>query len=345
MVSTGRLPHALLFAGPYGVGKSETALELARILLCREGVDSGCRTCSSCTRSIKIEHPDLHLLFPFPALPKKTSDQSKWTDELIGHRKMLAAEHYQPVIYEKGRQIVKVLVSEVHEKLLESSFEGGRKVCVILNAERLNATTANSLLKILEEPPAGVHLILTTERISSVLPTITSRASVIRFRRLKEHEITAGLESMYGPGLEKSASYASLAEGSMKTARAFLTDDKEDIRSRANDMFLSVALKGHEEVLRLSFLHLRTTNTPELEELIGGFSVFTRSVLREKCGIMHRDSDYSEHIQRLAALTDVRALRDLSRRFEDGLEMLGRFVNASTVMTSLFYGIHDTFRQ
>ena len=344
MIETGCIPHALLFVGPYGVGKGETALDLARMLLCENGPDSGCSTCSSCSRSAKIEHPDLHVLFPFRARPKKAENYAAWADELVNHRKILGEESYAPIVYEKGRQIVVDLAGEVHERLQESSFEGGNKVCVILYADRLNPQTANSMLKILEEPPAGVHFILTSERLSSVLPTITSRASVVRFRRFTETEIVSCLENVFGIEPDKSVSYATLAEGSLKTAKAFVFDNKAAVRSKAFDLYKTVALGNSDEVVTQILPFSRSRDVTEAEELIGGFALSTRSVFEKKCGMDCHDGNYSESITMLSGLTDIGALKDLSFRLEEGLEMLGRNVNISTVMTSIFYEINDTYK-
>ena len=133
MMESERIPHSLLFAGPYGVGKGETAFEIARMLLCENGISSGCTTCGSCRRVSKFEHPDLHILFPFKAPPEKAENYEKWMEGIQEHRKLLAEEQYAPVIYEKGRQIVAVLVNEINTWLQESSFEGGYKICVILS--------------------------------------------------------------------------------------------------------------------------------------------------------------------------------------------------------------------
>ena len=123
MLTSGNVPHTLLFAGPYGVGKGEIAFELARKLLCENGPESECATCSACYRASKLEHPDLHVLFPFRRRPESSENQTLWADELFEHRKQLSQEFYPPIIYEKSRQIVKELVADVRERLLESSFE------------------------------------------------------------------------------------------------------------------------------------------------------------------------------------------------------------------------------
>jgi DNA polymerase III delta' subunit len=344
MIETDRIPHALLFVGPYGVGKGEMALEMARMLLCSNGPNSGCSSCSSCIRSSRLEHPDLHVLFPIRAQPKSGDSLASWLDELINHRKVLAEEPYAPIIYEKSRQIVVGLVREVYERLLETSFEGGRKVCIILSAERLNVQTANSLLKILEEPPSSVHFLLTTERLSSVLPTIISRASVVRFRRLTEREIAGYFEKKYGIEPEKSSEYASLAEGSLKTAKAFISENKSVVLSRAFEIYKAIATGGPDEVIGQAFPFNWSRDVIEAEELIGGFALCTRYVLKKKSGLEDRNGEFADTVAALSDATDLKKLQGLSVKLEEGLEMLGRNVNVSTVITSIFYEIYDTYR-
>lgn len=343
MLESDRLPHALLFAGPYGVGKCETALELARMLLCENGPLSGCTGCSSCNRSSRLEHPDLHLLFPFRAEPVKSEDRDKWIEELESQRKVFV-EQYPPVSFDKNRQIVVGLAREIHERLQESSFERGRRVCVVINADKMNPQTANSLLKILEEPPAGVHFIMTAERLSSVLPTIISRASVFRFRRLNEEEIAVFLGEKCGVEPETGKACAAVAEGSLKTAKALAFDKKSDVLSQAYDIYRTVALSGPEEIVGHVFPFSRSRDIAGAEELIGGFALCTRSVLEAKYGMERSGGDMEGVLSSLSEATDLHALHELSVRLEDGLGMLERNVNVSTVMTSIFYGINDAYR-
>jgi DNA polymerase III delta prime subunit len=357
MIESGRMHHTLLFAGPYGVGKGETALELARMLLCENDVNSVSSTtgractsttgyaCGSCVRASKIEHPDLHLLFPYKALPKTSESYDSWLDGLVEHRKRLAEESYAPIVYEKGRQIVVGTVAEVQERLQESSFEGGRKVCVVLGADRFNNKTANSLLKILEEPPRGVHFILTTESLSSVLPTIVSRASIIRFRRLKVNEIEAYLENagITDPG--KRHTWALDSEGSIKTAKAFAFYDKTDIHSQAFEIYTSVALGDSDDVVSHAFPFVRSRNFLETEELVLGFAQCTRSILKAKAGMKPVESGYSGTIEKLSLSTDIPSLHRLSVKLEECLDMLRRNVNISLALTTLYYEIYDTYRK
>ncbi len=344
MLSSGAIPHSLLFAGPHGVGKSETALELARLLLCREGPLSGCSTCGPCGRAAKLEHPDLHVLFPFRAKPQKKEDEGKWSDEYAAHRALLSSGPYPPIFYEKNAQIVSGLVDEVRERLFETSFEGGRRICLVFSADHLNAATGNSLLKILEEPPDGVHFILTAERTSSVLPTIVSRSTVLRFRRLTSAEIAGWLVRYDGIPEEQASSSAMRAEGSLKRAREFATEDAADIRGRAFEIYERAALGSADSVIAESAPFLWSRDVLEAEDLVGGFARLTRAVLRQWAGCASDGNVPVGMVEKLAGRTNPNLLERLGESFEEGLDMLGRNVNISLVMTKVLYAIHDTYR-
>jgi DNA polymerase III delta' subunit len=343
MLETGKIPHALLFSGPYGSGKGEMALEFARMLLCTEGPLSGCDKCSSCYRASRLEHPDLHVLFPFRSRPSTKDKEAEWLGDLQKHHESLK-EDYQPYIYEKARSIVKELVNEVYERLLESSFEGGRRVCIIHLAERLNRTTGNMLLKILEEPPEGVYFILTTERLSSVLPTIVSRSSTLRFRRLTEKEIENYLKIFPDLTEEQRKTSSHFGEGSIKTAKAYALQNKDDKRTRSFEIYRNVALGGQEEVIANASPFQWAKNVPEVEELIRGFALLTRSILEFKAGVCNNEMEHPSALTELAEAANLNSLHRLSVSIESSLEMLGRNVNISMVMTKLLYEINDTYR-
>ncbi len=343
MIESGRIPHTLLFAGPNGVGKGETAFELARMLLCSEGVASGCGSCGSCLRAAKLEHPDLHVMFPFRASPNSSNEYQKWMDSLQEHRELLAREQYAPVVYEKSRTIVMDLVQDVYDRLMESSFEGGRRVCVILYADMLNVKTANTMLKILEEPPDGVHFILTTESLSSVLPTITSRSSIIRFRRLTAREVDAYLAGMGVVDSGQRQSAAAVSDGSLKTAKAVAFSDSAERYARSIGMFVTAATGSSGDIVSAASPFQWSRDYREAEEIVHGFIRLTRKILEAKLGMKAVDDNSMAPVEQLVEKTSVSALNRLSAGLEKALDMLGRNVNIALVMSTIQYEIRDAF--
>ena len=145
--SIGRLPHAMLLDGPPGWGKRFLARQLARSLT--------------------------HLPPRDPATMRFGDDSSD--GDLLAHRDVRILQRSLADSGRLRRQILIDQVRELGEFLVRTAGSGGRRIAIIELAEDLNINAANALLKRLEEPGSGCHLILVSHRISQVLPTIRSR--------------------------------------------------------------------------------------------------------------------------------------------------------------------------
>lgn len=174
------LPHALVFAGPKGVGKRATADALAMRLLCevpRQPHQPACGTCASCVMLTSGTHPDFRLLQP-------EAD--------------VAAEEEGEVPGEGGkkkasRQIRIGQVRELEDFFNIGGHRGGARVCLIEPAEAMNAVVANSILKILEEPSASFYFLMISHRWRNLLPTLLSRSRRIMFAPPADGEALAWL--------------------------------------------------------------------------------------------------------------------------------------------------------
>ena len=194
---SGTLPASLLFHGPRGTGKQRLGLWLAQALLC-ENEDAPCGRCRSCQYSINLTHPDLHWYFPRPRL--KDTDPSV-EDVNDDYRDAIAERMSSNGLYasppgNEGIYIATVRAI-VHEAALCPAM-GKRKVFVIGDAEKMgfqegSEYAANAFLKLLEEPPADTHIIITSSEPGSLLPTIRSRTVAVRVGELNEAEMRAFL--------------------------------------------------------------------------------------------------------------------------------------------------------
>ena len=161
------MASGLLFAGPEGVGKKEFALELARGLICKSG---GCEDCPVCSRIGVFDLPNT----------EKGEDYEKVF--LSGHPDVGLVIPYK-------RNLRVGAIRELEREAIFRPFEGGKRAFIIDDAEKMNDSAANALLKTLEEPPQTTHLILITSRPDSLLQTIRSRCQTIRFAPVAEAEI------------------------------------------------------------------------------------------------------------------------------------------------------------
>jgi DNA polymerase-3 subunit delta' len=138
-IADSKLHHALLTQGPSGIGKSSFVLQLGQLLLCkaRRG-HQVCGQCQSCLLNSATTHPDLHIV-------------------------------------ESDKQIGVDLIRDAIKKLVSSAHMSGAKVLIIYDAHTMTESSANALLKTLEEPTADTFLLLTTDKPERLLPTIKSR--------------------------------------------------------------------------------------------------------------------------------------------------------------------------
>jgi DNA polymerase-3 subunit delta' len=171
MLSEGRVPGALLFAGEEGVGKKQFAIELAKAMNClnKRGVEA-CEVCSACKRISR---------FNFPSAEKAdTWEEIIWTDH--GDVGMVVAP----------KRVLKVQqMRHIEREANYRPFEGRARIFLVEEADRLNDSSSNALLKILEEPPPTSHIILITSRPALLLTTIRSRCQAVRFSPIPAAEI------------------------------------------------------------------------------------------------------------------------------------------------------------
>ena len=181
----GRLSHAYLLVGPRHVGKMSLAVDLAEAVNCL-GVKKPCGECSQCKRITEGLHADVQVMAP-EAQPN-----------------------------EDGRRRVNISIDQVRQVQRDARlkpFEGACRVIIIDGAESLSEEAANSLLKILEEPPDGVILVLLATDASSVLPTITSRCKLLELRPSPLSLVAGELRTRFGVGDEKAEEVARLSGG------------------------------------------------------------------------------------------------------------------------------------
>lgn len=228
-----RIPHAQLFAGPAGVGKLALALAYAQYVSCpnRDDHDS-CGTCPTCLQFNKLQHPDLH--FVFPIIKGDEGDvcdafADKWRGLLTEQRyfdiddwyHVLGTETKQGMIYEKES-------GEIMRKLSLKSFSGGYKIMIIWQPEKMNATCANKILKLLEEPPTKTLFLLVSEHPEQLLSTIISRVQEVRIPRLSESDIAAGIQTVYTWLSDQEAkTVAHMANGSYLVALKIMSESEE----------------------------------------------------------------------------------------------------------------------
>jgi DNA polymerase-3 subunit delta' len=204
LASGGEPSHAYLFHGPGGAGKRSFARALCAELLAAGSPDPD----SARARALAGVHPDLTWVVP------------------SGAHEILVSDVDGPVIAAASKR----------------PFESNRRMFVIERADELGDEAANRMLKTLEEPAPFVHLILLTERLGDVLPTIQSRCQLVRFDAPSIEQVAAAVGEGGAPS-QAALACARLSLGNATRARELASEEGAALRAAA-ERFARAALAG-----------------------------------------------------------------------------------------------------
>jgi DNA polymerase III subunit delta' len=207
-VASGRLAHACLFDGPDSVGKRSAALGLAFAMCCPEEPGRGCGRCDTCHRIATGQHPDVVSFAP-------------------------ATQQY---IIDQAREVVAIASTRPHE--------APARLLILDQADRLNPSSANCLLKTLEEPFPGNHLVLVTSAPDRLLPTIRSRTQRVRFVALSSAALTE-IAVRKGASPQQAETAVALAAGQAgRVLQALESEAESTLWATVNSLRQAAAGKG-----------------------------------------------------------------------------------------------------
>src|SRR5580704_5642344 len=214
----GRIPHAFLIAGPKGIGKATLAYRLARFVL---------------------THPD-------PAAPEVAEATSLAVDPGHPVARHIAAQGQPDLLIlertlnDKGVLHKQIAVDDIRRSVAffgSTAREGGWRIAIVDAVDELNKSSANALLKVLEEPPQRALLLLVSHSAARVPATLRSRCRILTLRPLVETDVAAAVAVATGsPATAPEIVAAAAADGSVARALAFLDGDALELRQRALDL-------------------------------------------------------------------------------------------------------------
>ena len=233
MMNDERIPHALMFCGPQGCGKMPLAMALATQLL----VDSAENKENAKAMLRKWEHPDLHFVYPTIKLPGMSSDHQPVSSDFIKEWRQLIAENVYITINQWMKQIgattQQAVITgaesdELARHLSLKASQGGKKVAIVWLPERMNLTSANKLLKLLEEPPKDTIFIMVSEEPEKLLETIRSRTQRINIKSIETQAIEQALKEKRGVDNETAHRTARTVNGNWNKALEILQAGNEN---------------------------------------------------------------------------------------------------------------------
>jgi len=248
------MPHAVLLHGQTGIGKMDFGLYLAKALLCESGdAQKPCCSCEACHWFDIGNHPDFLGIVPETMINSLPHEQMEGGEALEDKpkrgKKKLDDEADKGD--KKASSYIKVeQIREALEGINTTPHRGRQRVVLINPVEALQAVSANTLLKTLEEPPASTLFILLSDRLDRILPTIRSRCRLVALPRPQKDQALAWLANqLQQAGIKKSSAdiEKALSEsgGSVMNALDYLLgqEDGADV-SQATDTLLGALSQG-----------------------------------------------------------------------------------------------------
>jgi DNA polymerase-3 subunit delta' len=287
-IKLNRLNHAYIFEGVKGTKKFETALFFTKALMCQNKDQdlNPCMECKDCLRTDSMSHPNVFMIEP------------------------------------AGTMIKKDQIKEMINEFSKTSLEVGRRVNIIVEADKFNLSSANTLLKTMEEPGEDIFQIMITENLQSLLPTIRSRGEIIHFKTLDRRLIRdqlkdLGVKSSYANPISQ---YTSDIEAAKKIADDELLVELIDLMIQVYESFDQ---KKSSSII--TFLEESGKVVSELsraEFFLDFMILFQKDIIQSKLG--NQDICYLDHHHLVERIANKSSLDLLKRHLELMLDLSKR---------------------
>jgi DNA polymerase III subunit delta' len=327
MIAKGRLPHAVVLAGAQGTGKYTLALMLAQALNClsptkTDGLPDFCGKCTNCVRIAQSADLDARFAEAVEARENLRETDKKETRIFVQtHPDVLVIPPDPPQMMIKVDQVRRVI-----ETIYYRPAEGRERVYIFTDSA-LMKEAANSLLKVLEEPPEFATIFLLTENAGELLPTIRSRSMTFTLGALAAEEIEKYL-TRHRPEWKPAqrALVGRLSEGAAGRARSFDLAAYDAARGDALAILKSALAGGeHSALFKITESYRAGAEGKEkIEGLIRTLYSLLRDLMFIQSGApeMIRNTDISTELKRLAESADfdwVAAASDRLAEVERGM--------------------------
>ena len=311
MQQEDRIPHAMLFCGADGVGKSLVAEALAGVILCHAPVhNQACGHCKACRALAAGTHPDFFQI--------------------------------QPESETKAAPAIRIeAVRKLQEEIARIPLLSERRVVIMQEADKMNEAAANCLLKTIEEPSGQIVFILLTSRPSALLDTIISRCMRVEFGILQPEELVAILHQQ---GIKEplAGKLASIADGSVSKALAMQDEELLNLQAQAFDLASAAGTLGVEQLLQLA-KEMSSHSREKLIQWLGFLAMIYRDLLMLYSGSglpLYNQSD----IDRLSSLLNKyhqQELLQLLQLVQDYQKRLGSNVNTQLCLEGFLIRINN----
>ena len=292
----GTTRHAYLFAGPSGVGRRTLALRLAQALNCTQPIEPGipCGQCRDCKQIEAMQHPDLTIV---------QADS-------------------------EGGTLKVDQVREARRTLTLKPYQSKYRVTIFLRFQEANDSAANALLKILEEAPSYVLLVLTADHPEQLLPTIVSRCEVLRLRSLPLEAVESFL-SERGANQDQARLIAHISGGRLGYALR-LMQDPSALEFRNEKLSEAQSFITAARVDKFAYAEKLFKDKDAMRNVLLLWLSYWRDVLLCAGGsaVPLANIDRTKEIESLAERVSMSEVRRMVSKLENSLSQLESNVNA-----------------
>lgn len=236
--------HSILLYGAAGIGKKSLALDFAQSLVCESPAAGGeaCGVCNGCTLALSGNHPDLRIVVPDTMAeirgPEAGGDEAADASPEADDGDRGSPREGRDTAKKPSREIRIDQIRDLAGFFGISTHRGGARVVVLAPAESLNEESANALLKMLEEPPPATRLVLVSDSLDEVLPTIRSRCVL---QRVAAPDHAVALQWLREQGVDDPEERLAAAGGAPLAA---LGDAKRQLDDATRSRLLALLAQG-----------------------------------------------------------------------------------------------------
>lgn len=348
VLSSERIPHAILLCGPSGIGKLVQAIKLAKYLVCTNGSNGqSCETCPSCKKASKYIHPDIHFTFPTIGKDGIADNFLKEWRSLLSQNPFSDLSDWLKHIGAEKKQgnIPKAECLNILKKINLKAFEGGNKVSIIWLPEFLGGE-GNRLLKLIEEPPANSYFILVTNNAENILGTIHSRCQLIKLSPPPKEEIKSVLQSFKNMEDAQLESIINISNGNINKALSLMETETNE-HFELLQKVLRASYKGNASDLCQIGENLSSLPKQSLKSFLEYFLHFVRQCMlfeyiqKDKIQLNNKELIFAENFYKNL---DADSTAILSKEVSDKIYHIERNANTRLTMTNLCIKLHKLMK-
>ncbi len=290
-----KIGSTYLFSGPQGSGKEAISIKFAQLINCERHLEYPCDSCASCKRFSRLQHENLNIILPLPT-PNNSKNPKNFIDkkiaEIISNEiSFKAKDLFHKIKIPRANRILIQSVRNLRSNIYLKSLTSGRKVILFFDAHILSrgqGESANSLLKLLEEPPNKTTFILVTDKPDFLFSTIRSRCLEVKIQKFDQNFIIKWLK-LKNINESHLLLIAGLSDGNIHHVKFLISQPFEKFLLLLGETINIITNKNSEE-WRTFVLHYSKMIRQDIELFYFHFSmlkIWFQSLNRLKMNLVH----------------------------------------------------------